>query len=535
MESGWTVKPAIAENREMGRVLDLQRELWERVARQARKLGTAGRPSLRLAVDEFERSFPEACYRIKHDQFLEWAKRARYFLIGDYHTLPRAQLVAAHFVKTLEPHSVGIEIISSGKQDVLDDWAASSRPASDLLSEVGFHSLWGQVPTRGYEILLEVAREHSRRLIALEDPDSGTVGAPTFENRERAIIQRLKEADGFPCLALVGDLHLHPKRLPRALGIEDCLILHQNHAPYHFAMQQKRVTLPALLRVSKGRYVYQHTHPLLVEESCLVALSGDDQTHVAAPEEWLPAILARVAESLGLPPVEPPTVIATFDPDQRDLLTQLVPDKEETSRLLDRLYIQGMSFLDRNGPLILHLPGCNHQAEAAGKWLALSHAGLPDRSADPAVQLFAEIRLEAAGFLGSLFINPLRAGKSLRWYCEFLDVKLDRIQTERSHNRIQAVFDGQAREFPIGDIPAPDSPGWLVLSRMLGQGLGRQLFDILQASNHEPDKVHKALFHPVKTRQDVSSAIADMHAVIGPSTIAAWRGTTAPERKGIGA
>ncbi len=514
----------MAEMECMGKVLDLQRELWERVARQARKLGTDGKPSLRQAVEDFERSFPELWRRIDRDRFLDRAKHADFLLVGDYHTLPRAQLVAAYFLRSYAAHTLALEVIPASKQSELDVWVASDRPAAEFFEAIGFAELWGSVPTRGYEALLEAGREQGCQILALEHPDSGTPNSPSFLERENAMIQKLRLAKA-PCLALVGDLHLHPSCVPARLGQERCVVLHQNHAPYHFALQEEGIPLPALLQVSSGRYVYQHTHPLLVEESCLISLCGEDEPHVASPEEWFPALLTRVSQLLELPCPDLPTVLATFEPQQRDLLTLLVPDRKETTRLLDRLFIQGQSFLSSSGPLILHLPGSNHLAEAAGKWLVLSQCPFPDDRERELVHFLAQLRLEAAGFLASLLVNPLRCGKSLDWYRDFLDVKINWKQTRGQHDRLIDILDGTQPIAAGKNLPNPNSPAGLVLTRVLGQTLGRRLHNIItKGDNDESRQAVEALRLPLANETDLKAALCALREVAGRLKRPSWKG-----------
>ena len=422
----------------MGKVLQLQRELWERVARQARRIGTAGRPALLRAVEEFEASFPEDFRRIERERVLARLADFDLVLVGDYHPLPRAQLTAAYLVRALRPACVALEILPSESQGRIDAWLESDEPAEILLADVRFETQWGRVPTRGYEALLESARDIGCRIVGIEPETPDDPDACRLVEREARFADRLRACEQ-PCLALIGDVHLNPDRLPTAFG-NSAAIVHQNYAPYHFRLQEAEVKLPALLQLDARRYVWQHTHPLLVEESCLTVLSGDREAHAASPEEWLPAMIERVANTLGVDAPEPPAILATFEPDQRDVLSLIVDHKRVMNRLLDRLFIQGQAFIGEQ-LLVLHLPGCNHIASAAGKWIARSYSPPPPETDQIEVQIFAETRYEAAGWLASKLVNPLREGKPIGWYRDFLDVKLDWKRLELSYDWLAKFFD----------------------------------------------------------------------------------------------
>ncbi|MDP6423935.1 MAG: ChaN family lipoprotein [Planctomycetota bacterium] len=508
----------------MGKGLELQRELWERVARQARRLGTAGRPSLWRAVTEFEASFPDTYRRLERQRFIERLASTPWLLIGDYHTLPRAQIVASDFVRDYKPACVAFEIIPASKQPELDAWAQDDRPAKHLLHELRFPESWGKLPTHGYEMLLETARAHGCRLLAVDHPSSADGQLIDFNEREDWMVDRLGRYADRPCLALLGDLHLHPQRVPAKLG-DECTVLHQNHAPYHFALQEDCEGIPALLQIDSNRYVFQHTHPLLVEESCLVALSGENESHVASPDELLPDLLTRVGAELDVDAPQVPTVIATFEPDQRNLLQSLVNDEAKATALLDRLFIQGIAFLEETGPLVIHLPGSNHLAEAAGKWLVQQNCPQPASDAPDKVRLLSSLRLEAAGFVASLLVNPLRRGKSLSWYRDFLNVEANWKQTGAWHDRLQALLDGQSPGLPSNGLPCPEGPAGLVLARIVGQTLGQQLFGALQAGSNERQLALAALFCKLQNPSDVQPAIELIRRAIAPSAISMIRGT----------
>lgn len=502
----------------MGKILELQKELWSRVAIQARRLGTAGRPALSLAVDAFEASFPSGFTRIEKDRFLARLRSRPVVLIGDYHPLPRAQLSAAHLVRELEPDCVAFEIIATSHQDSLDAWSASTDSAANLLEETGFAAAWPGIPTRGYEALLETARECGCRLLALDHPDAGTKQAPDFEVREAWIAEQLQASDDQRCLALIGDLHLEPRRIPAHFG-QGASIVHQNHPPYHFLLQERGISLPAVLQVASDRYVWQHTHPLLVEESCLAALAGNHELHAASPEELLPALLDRVASTLGIDHIDAPTVLATYEPDQRELLPLVAKDRKQTARLLDRLFLQGQAILEGR-LLVLHLPGSNHMAEAAGKWIYTKHAhGLP-ANAPRDLKLWHAIRLEAAGFFGSRIVNPMRRAKELAWYERYLDVQLPWDEVERSAQRIREAFDGERDGIGDRALPPIGSPADLILTRVIGQEIGERLALLTGKRRAAFD----ALLVRLQKRSQIEAALGAMRQLSGRLTTPQWRG-----------
>ncbi|MFQ5506229.1 MAG: ChaN family lipoprotein [Planctomycetota bacterium] len=494
-------------------VLNLQRALWKRVARQARKLSVSGRPSLRQALREFEGSFPERWRRVTPESFVERSRSADFVLVGDYHPLPRAQVEAAGLLHSLRPRTLALEIFPSCFQGALDFWAEGRWPAPALFERLDFAGLWGRTPRHGYETLLETARSLGLRLLAVDHP-LRVVGREVGMEERDAHIARilLQETERLPCLLLIGDVHLSPERLPALLGERSRIVIHQNHAPYHFELQQLGIELPAMLQIAPGRYVYQHTHPLLVEESSLLALGEEDCSFRDPPEEWLPSLLAKLCRLQNQPCPNAPTTLCTFEAEHRDLLTMLMASKRESEKLVNKLFIKGQAFLTDTGPLVLHLPGMNHLSEAAGKWLLMSRSPPPPPRSKRSVRFLADLRLEAAGFLASLLVNPLRDPKPLYWYRDFLQVKLNWKQATRCQRLLGACLAGEG-PLPVRELPAPDTPAGLVLARVLGQELGCFLHRAWEHGDRA--RITDALYLPLQRSADLAPSLAALVEAIG--------------------
>lgn len=495
----------------MGGLLEFQRELWTRVARKTREYSISGNERLCQAVDGFEQSFPDKFRRVPRETFLKRARGADWIFVGDYHSLPQAQLEAARLLQELLPETLALEVFPSCYQATLDLWSESDHSAAKLLDMVEFDRLWGQVPRGGYEALLETARELGIRLLAIDHRNRAAELPASMEDRDLHMAHMLEQRAGTPCMILVGDVHLSPEALPRRMGLKRSVTFHQNHAPYYFRLLEEEKNIPALLQISPKRYVNQHTHPLLVEESFLYTLIGEEMAHEVAPVELVPDLLQSLAQLLGLDCVDAPTVLTTYDHEGHDLLTVMVPDKRAMTALSRRLTIQGVAFLGDPGTLLIHLPGSNHLVEAAGKWIFRCKESHPGRRGSQAARFFHEMRLEAFGYLASSLVNPLRQVKDADWYAENLGLDFDLEQARRLEAALRRCWE-DGSEPPVHRFPRPDTVQGLVLSRCLGQALGHDLLPFWHEHPDRRNEVLDGLFVPDSGHEAIKRSVAKLAA-----------------------
>ena len=495
----------------MGGLLEFQKELWTRVARKTREYSISGNERLCRAVDGYEKSFPDKFRRVPRETFLSRAQGADWIFVGDYHSLPQAQLEAARLLQELLPETLALEAFPSCYQATLDLWSESDHSAAELLEMVEFDRLWGAVPRLGYETLLETARQLGIRLLAIDHRNRAADLPASIEERDHHMARTLSERARTPCMILVGDVHLSPETLPRAMGLKRSVLFHQNHAPYYFRLLEEEKNIPALLQISPRRYVNQHTHPLLVEESFLYTLIGEEMAHEVAPVELMPDLLRSLAQLLGLDCDQEPTVLTTYDHEGQDLLALMVPDEKAIRDLSRQLMIQGVGFLGDTGTLLIHLPGSNHLVEAAGKWIFRCRESAPSRRCSQAARFFYEMRLEAFGYLASSLVNPLRQVKDADWYVDNLGLEFDLDQARRLEAALHRCWE-EGDEAPLHRFPSPDTVAGLVLSRCLGQALGH---DLLPFWHEHPDRrgeILDLLFLTGHGRREIQRSVTELAA-----------------------
>ncbi len=452
--------------------IDLQRELWRRCARISERLLIEGHPSLRKAKRSFEASFPTFIDRVPSDAWKSPARESGYLLVGDHHGLSRSQFFAADILRNFRPWTLGLEFARADHQNQLDRWSASDRPPSALLADLHFEESWGPFPQDGIHDLLQSARDLGCRLLAMAPTQAMGLAA-----RDRHFGDTLLKVSP-PAMALVGDIHLDPARLPAYLAAEgrEPTLLHQNHAPYYFALAQSHQPIPSLLRQNNQRFTWVDTHPILVEESALQSLGPEDLVEALPLTEHFGQICEELLRLHGHDSIPSPPLLLSFDPSQEEGLNELVQSKKDLERLCTELLICGNAVLGPRGPVIVNLPGTNHLAEAAAKWI---HGYFHPRPRRLLERSLWRLEHEIQGFQGSLRMNPLRNPMPLEWYLKrFLGSKgrtnFRGLEQELFQTLGGGLFLTGEEGKTLSRLPNPCSKEGLILLRWIGQTLGAE-------------------------------------------------------------
>ncbi|PIE23484.1 MAG: hypothetical protein CSA62_07660 [Planctomycetota bacterium] len=495
----------------MQRVLDLQVELWRKIASSNRCLVSADKPELQQALLDFDSSFPDSFFSIEEQAVLRTARTSPYLLIGDFHTLPAAQLQAARWLRRIKPRYLAVEIFSSNMQESVDRWSASSKPASALLEELSFARNWPCISPRGYLELLESARELGCRILAAEHPQHFSENPPGLEKRDAHFAQYLKQ-HGRGCTAmLVGDVHLRPTALPSRLG-NATVVLHQNQAKYHFLMTRQGMEPPGYIQLAPRRYCWQGVHPLLVEESCLRSYSREEDAYLPQPAEWFAELAGRIGGLLEIEASPIPTLLTTHDPEQRSLLATIAKKPKQARRLIAALRIRGSEPISKE-TIVLHETGTNHVSEALGRWLLSTHIPETRQRSNGLLQVVADTRLESAGFLCSILVNPLRRPKPLLFYRDALGIEA---QYHKLGDLARRLEEGISLGTLLGTEKWPKtiSPEGMLLTRVVGQSLGSRLRSIWLQSDEKRGQVLELLTLPLESKGDLQGFSERLQSIL---------------------
>jgi hypothetical protein len=149
-------------------------------------------------------------------------RSADVLLVGDYHALAVSQNFAGELLEKLanagRPVLLGLEMVFSRDQAVLDRWFQGNITESELRSGLRYDEEWGY-DWEPVARLLREARRHNCRIFGIDCGPRGSMRRIAARDRHAAMkISELREE--FPdaiVVALFGEAHLAPNHLPRCL------------------------------------------------------------------------------------------------------------------------------------------------------------------------------------------------------------------------------------------------------------------------------------------------------------------------------
>ncbi len=417
------------------------------------------------------------------------AVRSKVTLIGDYHTLAEAQRAATQLAAAVGRQrrvALGLEMVRAEYQGALDRYVGGELSDAEFLSAAQLAEHW-PFSWSHYRPILALARRHGWRALALDGP--GTLAQR--DNRvARRLAASLKRRPDEVHVVLIGDHHLAPDHLPRALlkltGPLPMVVVHQNEPELYERLVARGIesSVPAV-RLGPGRFCVFNATPLRREQSYLAWIESrwaEVPVAVGDPTSELAGAQERLAEALGLDPLaSPPAVVETLE-----FLRELGGQPPERIAWLRRQLVErGYALVPELELAYLYRPDFDVLAELA--MLAFVYAAdgrSPTLSAGKALDgadWLRQTRHEALAYLGSLLLHPLRQPAGARGAPRWAIFLRQLFQRGVALPRVEAP----------AVTPAPAAA--CKAARTIGQELGAQLFDRLATNRLAVADLHAFL------------------------------------------
>ncbi|MGQ0506905.1 MAG: ChaN family lipoprotein, partial [Myxococcaceae bacterium] len=407
------------------------------------------------AFNAYEARYRALTRRMKRvlssEDVLSRVREADVVYVGDYHTLPAAQLEYLRLVKACQRRVVmALEFFEARHQAGVDAYLAGALSLRGLEKTTGHGALFSHVVP-----ILKHARRHRLEIVAIDRRASGPRSLRVRDDfAAERIVAALKAADKPQVLVLVGQYHIAAPHLPYSvsrLSSARSLTVFQNcEALYWTLAKQGRIGATAAVELTDRELCLFNTSPVMAQQSYLTYLEqqrGEESEDDAS---------ARFREVVGL-----------------------LGKMARVNVCLDDAPFSGSASL-------------NHVAEEAARWVRRCCVGSSDPKRSPAridhgIQTFYASCLEAAlGFLGSRLINPHRPSPD----CAALF-----LEGSASERRVAAfALAHQAMDEAVAPKLLPARPATLRndVARTLGYLLGDMLH---QAYEAEELSDLRALFH----------------------------------------
>lgn len=266
-----------------------ERHALQSIEREIRSTDPHGR---RKYLREFVEAFRAYETALSPAQLEGTLRSADVLLVGDYHALPSSQQFAASLIEQISsggrPVALGMEMIFSRDQHILDEWARGEIDEAELRERIRFDFEWGYdwAPFRD---LLLAARGRGAAIYGLDCMPRDDLRRIVARDRHAAdkiaeIRQRHPDA---AMLVLFGESHLAPTHLPECLAQhlprERILTVLQNVDDLYWQAAGERGDRVCAVRVSSGAVCVFNSTPLEKYESYRLCLDRWKQER-AAPD-----------------------------------------------------------------------------------------------------------------------------------------------------------------------------------------------------------------------------------------------------------
>lgn len=484
-------------------------------------------------------------------ELLEGVARARVILVGDYHTLDQSQ---RSFVRLLRTHfeanrdkkiTVALEAVQARFQKALEDFMLGKADSESFIRRIGFKKHWFFDLWSNYEVVFDYLIYHHVPMAAI---DADNRKKMSLLERDAFMAERIvKLVKDFPdekIFVLVGDLHLAPEHLPRAvkkLAAKEkltlpILTLYQNSPEIHWQLSEKGLVEHAdVVRIGPTEFCRQHTPPLVVQQSYLNWLTHEDDTF-----DWADAkvsflhLVSRVAEitGLGLPMDHEDVEVYTCG-DLSFLKTikkKKLFSKNEFDFIKEQVERSRSCYLPRARIAYIANVSLHHAAEEATHYLKSLYSGeeFPRLRQDA---FYAGVLHEAIGFFGSKLVNPKRKcprlqdfKKDIRYFSGMKPTEGQRLNLKTAELFIKhsgGVKSGKLITSP--QIASLSSELFLALANAIGYDLGDHLYYGFMSGQIAKDVI-QALFterfeEPGETGQMYLSLVKKLKSVKRPPKI----------------
>lgn len=510
------------------RLRQLQHRIYRALQREAESIFGEPPASIVRYEREWDRDFRGSFRVSTKEELVAAIRRHDVTFIADYHPFAQSQRTALRLMRESvlagEKWALGVELIPSQYQRVLDDFQAGKISVETFHHRIRYQEEWG-FPWKNYEPLFAWARTHGVRLVALNRPRELVyrdfpAGRPDLSVRDlhardqwaAGIITDLFQATpGLRMLVLYGGHHVGRDHLPKQLDKVSrafldrplsSLSVHQNKDNLYWKLaRQERELHAQILKLRRDTYCVFSATPWAQLQSLISSAEGEDLEENEEPGHFdylsmMGAYGDAIAEFLGLERASfeslsirtideadfVDSLTGTFSPGELRLIGSMVASNE-------RIY------LPRVQVAYLASPSQNSAAEFAAIHLlrqttrhrAFFEGGRED---------FFRMVLESAfGFLGSLVLNPRRkcdlpADHARRLRLLGRGSEREAFSGERRARQLalSVLSPGlRKRELALSELPARASAqaAWVMVgARHVGQILAKSIHPTLLAHEH---------------------------------------------------
>ena len=375
----------------------------------------------------YRRTVRHAKRPVPFERLVAASRKARVTLVGDYHTHPQSQRAFFRVLRAQPADAdvvVALEMILGRHQSAIDRFLAGRISERTFLKRIEHQRHWPFGPFDAVRPIFELARDRGWRVVGIDNFEGGTPLPERDHYAAARIAESLADAPKRRVLALLGEMHLAPGHLPRALrraGVRSVLRVHQNPEPIWFDWAARGLaTEHDVLEVGDDAFALLSASPVVCQQTYLTWLEQVQEGDLGGPVFDPNAGEANVhhavqvidrALSLGAKSaLEDIEVVGPADLRFFDRLRRSGKFSKRELRLIRRHILSVEScYIPKARTIYLATLSVNHAAEEAAHMLRhyCSHEGI-DETKGMVDAFYCRVMNEAIAFLGSKIVNPKR-------------------------------------------------------------------------------------------------------------------------------
>jgi len=345
--------------------------------------------------------------------------------VGDYHTLPQAQRAFLRLLRRRpsdKPVVLALEFVLGKYQDALDAYMADEIDDQRFLEQIDHDEHWLFGGWEGFRDVFALAKSRGYPVIGIDTAGKGLAGDSLHDRDDYAATRIAQAHETYPeaqIIVLIGELHIAPNHLPRAVqkkigpNTRKQLIVYQNCEAIYWQLEAKGLEHKVeIVQISKEEYCLLNTPPIVCQQSFLNWLQVDDEgLQLDAPEENFKEFARLISAFFdlelkdALDEIEVATVAdLTF---LRRLQRRGDFSKRDMAKIREQILRSESYYIPRANMVYLGNLSVNHAAEEATHFLrnVCSQSHEPRMLVDA---FYARAIEEAVGFLGSKLMNHKR-------------------------------------------------------------------------------------------------------------------------------
>ncbi len=428
------------------RLIELQKKIHRTLEREAQAIFGPAVPAIRAYERACSRDFQGRHQISTKSELIRAIRDTDVTLLADHHAFAQSQRTALRLLREAvlpgEHWALGLEFIPSQFQSELDLYQSGKMDLETFLQTIRYREDWG-FPWRNYAPLLEWARQHSVKVLALNRPKPLLpIGRSIRDLHARdqwaaGIISDYFHENKNPLrvFVLYGGYHVGQQHLPRHLSRISkaflgkplrALSVHQNVDQLYWKLAQSERELQAqVLRFKKNIFCVFSGTPWsqlqsmiecadghLLNNSGLAHESSDDDDDSSVPNDSL-TLMSKYGEliadflELPRPSFDSLTVHGVDEADFTDTLGDAL-SAHQLRMIHSWIESNQRFYLPRVQVAYIATPSSNAIAELAAQHLYFQRTRIDDFFSGGSESFYQWILLQSFGHLGSLVVNPRR-------------------------------------------------------------------------------------------------------------------------------